>query len=221
MARRRFLRVGAAGVLLIVSANIASLAWHLSRPYLLKDPLAGSPRVFLWAWDRPEDLSFLDPQVAGVAVLAKTLILERTRISVHPRLHSVRLPADITSIAVVRIETNPSLANTQPDFREEVVRQILGSAKANGAAAIQIDFDAGISERPFYRALLQEMRASLPTAATTKTAVIIRARRSACCTTVMEALSGQGIRHTGTDSNEQANPTVRHGGNSDLTRGAE
>ena len=39
------------------------------------DPLPGFPKVLLWAWQRPEDLRFLDPQRAGVAFLAATITL--------------------------------------------------------------------------------------------------------------------------------------------------
>src|SRR5438045_6055967 len=36
----------------------------------------GFPRIVLWAWERPEDLSLFDPQRFAVAFLAKTLILK-------------------------------------------------------------------------------------------------------------------------------------------------
>ena len=36
--------------------------------------------VILWAWERPEDLSFINPEKVGVAFLAKTIYLRASRI---------------------------------------------------------------------------------------------------------------------------------------------
>jgi hypothetical protein len=126
---------------------------------MFRDPLASSPCVFLWAWERPENLEFLDPRDAGVAVLVKTLVLKGTRITVHPRMQPIELPPGITTIAVVRIETDAEPPSAS--VRDEAVRQILDLA-SRPAAGIQIDFDARASERDFYRELLAKVRRRLP-----------------------------------------------------------
>ncbi len=149
-------------LMLIATANLAPSLWRWSRHYQTVDPLAGSPRVFLWAWDRPEDLEFLDPHSVGVAVLAKTLILNGSSISVHPRMQPIRLRAGISPIAVVRIESLPSKGGITADIREQVVRQVLSSVAATQAVAAQVDFDARASERNFYRDLLGDLRKQLP-----------------------------------------------------------
>jgi hypothetical protein len=96
-------------------------------------------------------------------VLAKTLILDGTRLSVHPRMQPIRLPPGITAIAVVRIETKSTTSSpATADVRREAVRQILASAAATPAAGIQIDFDARASEREFYKELLADLRSQLP-----------------------------------------------------------
>ena len=151
--------VSAAIILLLVLGNVASVAWHWGRPILIRDPLAGFPRVFLWAWERPENLEFLDPAEAGVAVLAKTLVLSRTSISVRPRLQPIELPPGITTIAVVRIECSPEIP--AENVRREAVRQIVELA-SRSSVGIQIDFDARASQRPLYRALLSDVRNELP-----------------------------------------------------------
>lgn len=162
MARAKSLWIGSAGALLLILllGNIASMTWRRARPYLLGDPLVGFPRVFLWAWERPENLEYLDPREAGVAVLAKTLTLEGSRITARPRMQPILLPAGITAIAVVRIETRSPTLSTE--VQKEAVHQILDSATANLAAVLQIDFDAVVSERAFYRNLLAELRPQLP-----------------------------------------------------------
>ncbi len=161
MRRGRRFWIGLAGVLLLVVAgNFVPAAWQWGRPYLLGDPLAGFPRVFLWAWERPENLEFLDPREAGVAVLAKTLVVEGSHVSARPRLQPIRLPEGIAAITVVRIET--VAASLTDEVRREVVRQILESAGANPSIGLQIDFDATVSERTFYRELLTELPQRMP-----------------------------------------------------------
>jgi hypothetical protein len=156
--------VGVAGVLLlIILGNVASVAWRWGRPYLAGDPLANSPRVFFWAWERPENLEFLDPHEAGVAILVKTLTIENAGISARPRMQPVRLPAGITAIAAVRIETpSTTRVSFSAAIRKEAVRQILESGATVPAAAIQLDFDARASERDFYGDLLADLRSQLP-----------------------------------------------------------
>jgi hypothetical protein len=156
----RYLWIIAAGVLLlVVLGNIGSVAWNWGRPYLTNDPLAGFPRMFLWAWERPEDLSFLDPRKAGVAVLAKTLILSKTGIAIHPRMQPIELPPGVTTIAVVRIETKSDTISEQT--RKEAVRQIT-DLTSSSSVGIQLDFDARASERDLYRKLLSDVRRQMP-----------------------------------------------------------
>jgi hypothetical protein len=111
MASTKALWIRSAGTLLVLFlfGNVASMSWRWGRPYLLGDPLAGFPRVFLWAWERPENLKYLDPRIAGVAVLAKTLTLEDSRVTAKPRMQPIRLPAGICAIAVIRIETRSAI----------------------------------------------------------------------------------------------------------------
>src|SRR5215217_6412318 len=72
------------------------------------------PAVILWAWERPENLTFLDPQKTGVAFLAKTITLRDDKTAVKPRLQPLQLARDTKLIAVVRIEIDranpPSLS---------------------------------------------------------------------------------------------------------------
>ncbi len=117
------------------------------------------PPVVLWAWERPENLTFLDPQKTAVAFLAKTITLSDDKISVKPRLQPLQLTPDTKLIAVVRIETVrtrvPSLSSAQ---LQQTVHEI---SSLSGVSVVQIDFDATVSERDFYRRLLQRIRYEL------------------------------------------------------------
>lgn len=137
---------------LVVLVPISILALR-SKP----KPLSHLPSVIVWAWERPEKLDFIDTEKVGVAFLAKTLRLERDRVIARPRLQPLELAPNTKLIAVVRIESDhPSLSETQ---LQQIVREI---TKISGVSAVQIDFDATVSERDFYRGLLTELRRQLP-----------------------------------------------------------
>lgn len=129
------------------------------------------PQVILWAWERPEDLTFIDPQKTSVAFLAKTIYLRGDKVAVRPRLQPLKLAPGTKLVAVVRIETDkPSLSSEQT---QQTAREILNSSVSS---VVQIDFDAKVSERDFYRELLHEVRQQLPAS----TALSITALASWC-----------------------------------------
>lgn len=114
----------------------------------------------LWAWERPEDLSFLDCRQAGVAVLAKTLTLANGRMEVAARRQPIVLPDGCPTVAVVRIEANA--AETGEGLLEPVTRELVEAADRPDIHALQIDFDALASQRPFYRSLLERLKPEMP-----------------------------------------------------------
>jgi hypothetical protein len=132
------------------------------------------PNVTFWAWERPEDLRFLPPDQAGVAFLAKTILLETPpansaadsspSFTVRPRLQPLRITPGTQLIAVVRIETPSS--HPFPIF-SDAQRALLASEIAElqsipGVSAVQIDFDAPASAHAFYASLLRDVRRKLP-----------------------------------------------------------
>lgn len=125
-------------------------------------PLANLPPVIVWAWERPEKLDFIDTDRIGVAFLAKTLRLQGDRVVSKPRLQPLALAPGTKLIAVVRIESDhPTLSQTQ---LRQSVQEIAKLSLLAGISVVQIDFDATVSERDFYRALLTNIRRELPSA---------------------------------------------------------
>lgn len=122
------------------------------------DPLPGFPHVFLWAWERPENLEFLNPHATGVAFLARTVCLRGGAVSVRPRLNPLRYPPGTVLMAVVRVEPQDS---TMPSV-EAASAAIAEAAAIPGVRALQVDFDATLSQRRFYRALLADLRGRVP-----------------------------------------------------------
>ena len=122
---------------------------------------AGMPALILWAWERPEDLRFIDASRIGVAFLARTLRLDGDRVAQRPRLQPIAVPDDTHLTAVVRVEigeTRPALSEQQ---RSRTADQIVAAIRP-GVSAVQIDFDATVTQRPFYRALIHDVRARMP-----------------------------------------------------------
>lgn len=142
------------------------------------------PSVYLWAWERPEDLRILTGKNVGVAFPAKTLFLRNrvevirsdaaSGVEVRPRMQPLRVAAGTPLMAVVRLETSQgafaatyqeSLGRSQAFSENQMARaaeEIADATRLPGVNAIQIDFDATLNERAFYRALLAETRQRLP-----------------------------------------------------------
>jgi hypothetical protein len=150
-----------------------------------RDPM-GLPNQMLWAWERPEDIRFIDPRNTGVAFLAATIYLLPSRatqagdegVLLRPRMQPLRVSPGTPLVAVVRIETSRRLAGNVSGMGEaggapkegifsrlqleRVVARLADVAERPHITALQIDFDAIRSERTFYLALLQAARSRLP-----------------------------------------------------------
>src|ERR1700730_1014768 len=82
------------------------------------------PRVVLWAWERPTDLRFINPNETGVAFLARTIRLRSGEVLMRPRLQPLNLPEGARVIAVARVETD---SVNKPELSEQQ-RQKLAAA---------------------------------------------------------------------------------------------
>jgi len=116
------------------------------------------PLRTLWVWERPEDLRTLDTRTTAIATLDRTIVLGRTA-TVIPRRQSFLYPAGATRIAVVRIEAPGWIG---PGIEQPTADLILDTLDGSTAAALQVDFDARLSQRPFYIALLRDLRRRMP-----------------------------------------------------------
>jgi hypothetical protein len=133
------------------------------QPTAAESKFKDFPYTILWAWERPEDLRFLNPKQFAVAFLAQTLTLTGEGVNAKPRQQPLKVTPETKLIAVTRIETDqlPALSKTQQD---EIVRLVVNTLTLKNVSALQIDFDAKVSQRGFYRELLTELRAKIPAA---------------------------------------------------------
>ena len=123
------------------------------------------PKKILWAWERPEDLRFVDSNEFGVAFLAQTLFLESGEVVYKPRRQPLEVAPETYMIAVTRIETSKiggKRPTFSPDQTEKLVNLVKNTLELPNVKAVQIDFDAMGSERKFYREFIKKLRNRLP-----------------------------------------------------------
>jgi hypothetical protein len=124
------------------------------------DRLAGLPSVLLWAWERPEDLRFAAALGVGVAVLDRTITLRGSTIETALRRQPVRLDPATPVVAVVRVEADGAAGREAK--AADVATAIAGAARRPGIRALQVDFDATVSQRVLYAGVITELRRRLP-----------------------------------------------------------
>lgn len=122
--------------------------------------MSAVPPVVLWAWERPENLLFLDPKRTGVAFLAGTARLGPHGMDYRPRMQLLKVAPEMRLVAVVRIETS-SGAMLNPEIARKVAAVVARAGQLKGVVAVQVDFDATATQRAFYRELLTELRKQL------------------------------------------------------------
>ncbi|MDY6984167.1 MAG: hypothetical protein SV422_13870 [Pseudomonadota bacterium] len=117
------------------------------------------PEFYVWAWQRNEDLSFIDPATTKVALWLGTIDVADARLTLTPRRNSVVYPAGTEVLGVIRIEIDEAYSET---LAVEVARSIRGLATPLRLDEIQLDFDARVSQRALYRSLVLAVREALP-----------------------------------------------------------
>ena len=170
--RRRHRRLLSAGIVIlgIAAALVAfrqgpSNAWWVRLAGVARDPTSAFPPIVLWAWERPESLEFIDAQAVGVAFLARTLYLSGPDVIVRPRVQPFSAPPETKLMAVVRMTSDrwrpPELSDAQREMATAAIAEV---SALSGIRALQVDFDATVSQRAFYRDVLWRIRRQLPTA---------------------------------------------------------
>jgi hypothetical protein len=130
------------------------------------------PPLVLWAWDRDDDLRFLDPSSTGVAFLAATLTLRGENVVLAPRHNPLALPAGVRLVAVAHVETDraepPVLSGAQLQSFIAALAEVSGAAPHH---VLQVDYEAVASQRGFFIDAIAALRRRLPGATISVTAL--------------------------------------------------
>lgn len=119
-----------------------------------------SPKIFLWVWERPENLLFIDYKI-GIAFYAGTITFYNSEVIFKPRLQPLAMSPKLSVMPVIRIvneEKDNQLNNNQLSKAVELIVKICSQDKVSGC---QIDFDVKSSEIDFYKNLILKTRNSL------------------------------------------------------------
>src|SRR5262249_26857171 len=98
--------------------------------------------------------------------------LHSVRVNIRPRLQPLRVTPGTPLMAVVRIDSvrgafqnadkTSGALTLSPEDLSLFANVIANVSRISGVTALQIDFDATISEQPLYRDLLVEVRKRMP-----------------------------------------------------------
>lgn len=138
-------------LLLLTAGTVVALLAHKVYPT--------QPRqIMVWAWKRPEALSWATDDNVRVAVLLATFSARNGDLSIDFRREPLDAAKDKVSTAVFRIEGYPETAgNIGPD----IVSWISRLSAPRRFERIQIDFDARISQRGWYTTFLGQLRSTI------------------------------------------------------------
>lgn len=130
------------------------------------------PPVMLWAWDRDDDLRFLDTGDTGVAFLAATVTLRGDGVVVTPRHNPLALPPGVSRVAVAHVETDRA---EPPVLSDEQLHRFVDALAAVSDEVphhvLQVDYEAVASQRTFFIDAMAALRRRLPGAAISVTAL--------------------------------------------------
>ncbi len=118
------------------------------------------PQIYIWTWDYPQDFSKLQlPPNAGVAFLAGTIHITKAGIYGEPRHCRMVAPSSIPLISVCRIELSPDFKEPlDQKLANKVCDLIIKYGHVDKINKLQIDFDARLNERSFYKKIIATLQ---------------------------------------------------------------
>jgi hypothetical protein len=140
-------------------AVLVTAPWLLSACGVEEGQRAEPADLHLWVWQRDEDLSFIDTDSVSLALWIATITIDQRGIDVAARANSVIYPSEARMLAVVRLEIAPGFEAQALESISEVIGALVAPLAVD---ELQIDFDARVSQRDFYRRLIDTLRAQLP-----------------------------------------------------------
>lgn len=124
-------------------------------------PVDDLPRLMLWAWERPVNIPSLDTTTTGVAYYAGSIYVTPDSVEPCKRVNTLSVPRGTRLLPVVRIESGGTAGSSLSKLQVQahaVAGMLRDVVQSDAHHAIQIDYDATLSERPFYSQVIRELR---------------------------------------------------------------
>lgn len=137
-------------------ACVAGIVFLLSKP-------SHEPRIYLWAWERPEDLRFLESNKDDVVVVyyAGDVVIQNGRMEIQSRRNPLFLPSDIKKMPVIRIDNFENAGALDSGRIKDIADFIFFQCSQANISGCQIDFDASFMEREKYKQLIDSVRSKI------------------------------------------------------------
>lgn len=117
-------------------------------------------KIYLWAWERPENFSFLkEYSNTTIVFYAGDIVIKGGKATTNLRRNPLFIPNNVKSFPLVRIDSfdSPSNLVANTDKISDFIIKICGLYKE-----CQLDFEARTSEYDFYLGLMNKIRTILP-----------------------------------------------------------
>lgn len=120
--------------------------------------------LYVWAWERPEDLRFLKNSADKITIVyyAGDVVIKSGSMVIHPRRNKLLLPSGARAMPLIRIDNFDKAVALTEERVQAIQNFIVRACSVPGVSGCQIDFDATISERPVYAKLITEVKKEIP-----------------------------------------------------------
>lgn len=155
--------------LLTITAILQCLVLvNCSDPADESQDAAGRPVTVLWAWQRSEDLTYIDPATTAIALWIGSVTLQGEMPAISPRHAPVSAPTGVPMLGVIRLEQASTGTLTPVSQLVDVVGSLV---QPWNVQEVQLDFDAAYSQRSYYQQLIEQLRQRMPDLAISITAL--------------------------------------------------
>lgn len=144
-------------------ARLTSTILWAAMTVLFSPPARAAPsRLTVWAWERPEDLRFLPPDVQ-IGVQTGFVVLSGDRLIARGRRFALLARSAQVTTALVHVQIDPRAPLVwTPHLKARTVAAVLHFALAAPARRVQVDFEVRASQRRVLLDVLDGVRAGLP-----------------------------------------------------------
>ncbi len=144
------------------------LAFFLAGIVLSTEAASGDkslPDEVWWYWDRPAVQLPLPAKGVGAAVVTTHIFFSGDHFSRQSRRSALRLPDEVAIVPVIHVEVDPAHRFAGNTVQRDALRDaVVDVARRGGSIGwVQLDFEARQSQREFWRAGVESIKAALPT----------------------------------------------------------